>query len=168
MILLKRHEAMITAIDNNIILDVLIPGEPFCRSSKALLDRHVSEGQLIICEVVYAELAAWFSSEAQLKAFLMETGIRLVYANGKALYIAGSKWAAYTRKSNKTQFSCSKCGNNFEIICPQCSTKQAKRLHVLADFLIGAHAVVQADLMLTRDLGIYRTYFKDLKVEGSI
>ncbi len=159
---------MITAIDTNIILDVLIPGEPFCQSSKALLDKHVSEGQLIICEVVYAELAAWFSSETQLKSFLMETGIRLVYSNEKSLYLAGSKWAAYTRKSNKTLFSCSKCGSKFEVACPQCSTLQTKRLHVLADFLIGAHASVQADLMLTRDLGIYRTYFKDLKVEGSI
>lgn len=159
---------MITAIDTNIILDVLIPGEPFCQSSKALLDRYVSEGQLILCEVVYAELAAWFSSETQLKAFLMETGIRLVYSNEKALYIAGSKWATYTKKSNKALFSCSKCSNNFKVTCPQCSTMQAKRLHVLADFLIGAHAVVQADLMLTRDLGVYRTYFKGLKIESSI
>lgn len=159
---------MITAIDTNIILDILIPGEPFSRSSKALLDRHVAKGQLIICEVVYAELAAWFSSDTQMKAFLMETGIRLVYSNEKSLYIAGSKWAAYTRKSNKGLFFCSKCGNKFEVACPQRSTVQARRLHVLADFLIGAHAIVQADLILTRDLGIYRTYFKDLKVESSI
>ncbi len=43
-----------------------------------------------------------------------------------------------------------------------------KRLHELADFLIRSHAVAQADLMLTRDLGIYRTYFKDLKIKSSV
>ena len=49
---------MITAVDTNIILDVLIPGEPFGESSKELLDRHSSKGKLILCEVVFAELAA--------------------------------------------------------------------------------------------------------------
>jgi predicted nucleic acid-binding protein len=159
---------MITAVDTNIILDILIPGEPFCQSSKVLLDKYVSEGQLIICEVVYAELAAWFPSETQLKDFLMETGIRLIHSNEKSLSMAGAKWAAYTRKGNKNLFSCSKCGNRFEAACPQCSTVQTKRLHVLADFLIGAHASVQADLILTRDLGIYKTYFNNLKVKNSI
>jgi len=51
---------MITAVDTNILLDILIPDEPFSLSSKDLLDRHVSMGQLIICEVVYAELFQHF------------------------------------------------------------------------------------------------------------
>jgi hypothetical protein len=53
---------MITAVDTNIILDILIPDEPFGESSKQLLDRHLSEGKLILCEVVFAELAAYFPS----------------------------------------------------------------------------------------------------------
>ena len=159
---------MITAVDTNIILDVLIPGEPFSASSKAILDRHVSDGQLIICEVVYAELAAWFSSEKELKAFLAETGIRLIYSNEKSLYIAGTRWAEYARKGNKNRFVRSKCGTTFEANCPKCTMALTKRLHVLADFLIGAHALSHADCVLSRDLGIYKTYFRELKVVGSM
>jgi predicted nucleic acid-binding protein len=39
---------------------------------------------------------------------------------------------------------------------------------VLADFLIGAHALVQADCILSRDLGVYKTYFSNLTVIDSI
>jgi predicted nucleic acid-binding protein len=158
---------MITAVDTNIILDVLIPGEPFGASSKELLDRHLSKGKLILCEVVFAELAARFPAEEELASFLADTRMNLVYSNEKSLYMAGSKWAEYTRKSAKNQFSCGKCGHVFESTCPQCKANLTKRLHVLADFLIGAHALVQADCILSRDLGMYRTYFSDLTVIDS-
>ena len=137
---------MITAVDTNIILDILIPDEPFSLSSKVLLDRHVSMGQLIICEVVYAELASTFHSDNELKSFLVETGIRLTYSHEKSLYLAGTRWAEYARKKDKG----------------------TKRLHVLADFLIGAHALIHADCIISRDPVIYKTYFRDLKVVSSV
>ena len=159
---------MITAVDTNIILDVLIPGEPFGESSKELLYRHLSKGNLILCEVVFAELAARFPSEEELASFLADTRMILVYSNEKSLYMAGSRWAEYARKSAKNLFSCSKCGHAFETTCPQCKAVLTKRLHVLADFLIGTHALVQADCILSRDLGVYKTYFSDLTVIDSI
>ena len=159
---------MITAVDTNIILDVLIPGEPFGESSKELLDHHLSRGNLILCEVVFAELAARFPSEEELASFLADTRISLVHPNEKSLYMAGSRWAEYARKSAKNRFSCGKCGHAFEATCPKCKAALTKRLHVLADFLIGAHALVQADCILSRDIGMYRTYFSNLKVIDSI
>jgi predicted nucleic acid-binding protein len=159
---------MITAVDTNIILDVLIPGEPFSESSKELLDYYLSKGNLILCEVVFAELAARFTSEEELASFLADTRMNLVYSNEESLHMAGSRWAEYARKSVKNRFSCGKCGHAFEATCPQCKAILTKRLHVLADFLIGAHAFVQADCILSRDLGVYKTYFSGLKVIDSI
>lgn len=159
---------MKTAVDTNIILDILIPGEPFSASSKKLLDRYLSKGKLILCEVVLAELAAQFPTEQELKLFLSETWMRLEYSNEKSLYIAGTRWAHYAKKGIKDRFTCGQCGHIFEAACPQCSVVITKRLHVLADFQIGAHALVKADCLLSRDLGIYKTYFSDLKVVGSI
>jgi len=159
---------MITAVDTNIILDVLIPEEPFGESSKALLDCHLSKGKLILSEVVFAELAARIPSEEELRSFLADARISLVYSDENSLYLAGSRWAEYARKSAKNRFSCGKCGHAFEPSCPQCKAALTKRLHVLADFLIGAHALVQADCILSRDLGVYKTYFSDLTVIDSV
>jgi predicted nucleic acid-binding protein len=159
---------MITSVDTNIILDVLIPQEPFSESSKRLLERHLSQGNLVLCEVVLAELAAEFPSEENLGEFLSDTGMKLVHSSERALLLGGSRWAEYARKGARNQFLCGQCGGTFEVSCPQCRATVTKRLHVLADFLIGAHALIHADCLLSRDLGVYKTYFNDLTVVGSI
>ena len=88
---------MITSLDTNILLDVLIPDESHFQKSKKLLDEHFEKGQLIISEVVYAELASQFPTEKDIRAFLNDTGIRLVNSNEKALYMAGERWKQFIK-----------------------------------------------------------------------
>jgi hypothetical protein len=158
---------MTTAIDTNVILDLLIPGEPFRDSSKALLERQASEGALVICEVVYAELAAGFLESTDLEAFLLDTGIYLVATGKNALAVAGKRWAEYTRKRTSDRLTCASCGKVVEVSCPSCGVRIAKRTHVIADFLVAAHALSNADCLLTRDRGIYGRWFKGLRLVAS-
>ena len=72
---------------------------PFLCQQK-LLDEHVERGQLIISEIVYAELASLFSSEKELSAFLSDTGTKLTQSGEKALCIAGNRWNEYAKDKN--------------------------------------------------------------------
>jgi predicted nucleic acid-binding protein len=154
---------MITAIDTNILLDILIPDEAHSLSSKRLLDRCLEKGQLVICEVVYAELSSQFPSGGELRNFLSDTGIRLIYSSREALYLAGERWRTYTRKRERT-IQCLHCGEKVSVTCPKCGQAIVLRDRVLGDFIIGAHALLHAELLLTRDRGFYHTYFKELRI----
>lgn len=156
---------MITAIDTNILLDILIPDEAHLTSSKKILDEYLSRGQLIICELVYAELASQFSDERELHDFLSDTGIRMMPSNKEILYLAGKAWKEYAR-NRRIALQCYVCGKAIRITCPECKSVVKFRHHIISDFIIGAHALVHAKLLLSRDRGFYMTYFKDLKLAG--
>ncbi len=155
---------MISAIDTNILLDILIPDEAHSLNSKRLLDRCLGKGQLVICEIVYAELSSQFPSEGELRNFLSETGIRLIPSSREVLYLAGERWRMHTRKRERT-IQCSHCGGKISVTCPKCDKTVTLRDRILGDFIIGAHALLHAELFLTRDRGFYHTYFKELRIE---
>ena len=154
---------MITAVDTNVLLDILIPDEAFSRSSKELLDEYVSKGQLVICELVYSELSSQFSDEQDFRAFLSDTGIRLVPSSQHVLYLAGKTWRDYSN-NRKTLLQCPSCGKSISAVCPACKSSVKIRQHIISDFMIGAHAFDHAELLLSRDRGFYKTYFRGLKV----
>lgn len=128
---------MITAIDTNVMIDLLTDDPVHGESSRQLLIDAYDEGGLVICEVVYAELAPQFDSQSALDSVLKQLGIRRIQGGFDVAYRAGAKWSEY-RRSGGT------------------------RTRMIADFLIGAHASMHAGRLLTRDRGFYRSYFADL------
>ncbi len=152
---------MITAVDTNALLDLLVPGAPHGDESRRALAEAVHAGATVISEPVYAELSAHFPTQEELERFLADTGLRLVPSSGVALYRAGQAWSEYIRR-RRAGITCPQCGATQTARCQQCNAPVQPRQHVVADFIIGAHALVQAHRLLTRDRGYYAAYFPEL------
>jgi predicted nucleic acid-binding protein len=130
---------MITAVDTNALLDVLVPNEKFCDGSIRALETAASEGSLIICDLVYAELCIHFNTHGECDRFLEGSEIRVQALNSEAHFLASRVWRTYRKQGGQ-------------------------RTRILADFLIGAHAQMQASRLLSRDRGFYGKLFPQLSL----
>jgi predicted nucleic acid-binding protein len=130
---------MITAIDTNILLDILIPNEQFYETSGNALDEAAGLGSLIISDIVYAELCIQFEVQRDCDAFLEENQIRVQPLTREAHFLASRAWRAYRQQGGK-------------------------RTRILADFLIGAHAQIQSTRLISRDRGFYAKLFPSLQI----
>ena len=152
---------MITAADTNVLFDILLRDPDHGPRALESVREAARRDSIIIGEVVYAELAAGFPDASDLDPFLHQLRVQLVAAERPALQAAGRAWMAYSRRA-RTGILCADCGSSNRPTCRKCGSSLRGKQHLLADFLIGGHALMHADRLLTRDRRHFKRYFPGL------
>jgi len=130
---------VITAIDSNVLLDILRPNVEWAGASQAALEQASAVGSLVMCDLVYAEICGHFAGQGECDQFLADAEIRVESLTREASFLASLAWRAYRRRGGR-------------------------RVRILPDFLVGAHAQTQASQLLTRDERFYRPAFPRLRI----
>ena len=136
---------MRTAIDTNAI-SALFSVEPLVAEISAKLAEAYSAGGLTIAAPVYSELLAYEGMTGnRLDEFLSTTGISVDFQMDEEVWrLAGRRFAKHAARRRAARAG------------------QPRRL--VADFVIGAHALLHADRLLTLDVRLYKQDFPDLKI----
>ena len=136
---------MRSAIDTNIV-SALWSSEAKAVVVKSLLDNAADLGGLVICPVVYAELRGHPRATASyVDRFLDETGILVEWTLDRAIWqLAAERYEKYAIRKRKQK------------------SGEPKRL--IADFIVGAHALLRADVLLTLDPRPYCRDFPELSL----
>jgi predicted nucleic acid-binding protein len=127
-----------TAVDSSVLFDI-VKGASGAARAQAALESGLMRGSLCVCAVVVAELGRYFSQAQDLQDFLADCQIDYDPIGVQAAMEAARIMGEYAKN-------------------------KGPRDRVAPDFLIGAHAMVQTDALLTNDSGFFRHYFVNLQV----
>lgn len=129
---------MNAAVDSS-VLWAIFKGEP---AGKTWLERLIelrSNGDLLVCEIVWAETRPAFTSARAHADALDRLGVEFSPLDATAAAVAGELFNRYRRAGGVRQ-------------------------RILPDFLIGAHALSLGVPIATDDDGFFRKYFHGLNV----
>ena len=126
------------AVDSSVIVDLLADtGQP--DAAEAALREALARGPVVVCDVVVAEICSALRDGDQAMQALEEMGVAYSAVEQKSALRAGEMQRRHRSKSGAPPRS-------------------------IQDFIVGAHALLQCNALITRDAAFYRDYFKGLKV----
>lgn len=138
---------MSCAIDTNVLIDLVAGSSGSAADTAALLEREGRLGALVVSPPVYAECLAhpgW--RQRDVDSLLRETRIGVSWDLARHVWIrAGVRFAAYAARRRRS--------------------REGSPRRILADFLIGAHAVDVGALITYDDF--FTANFPELRVIGA-
>lgn len=124
-------------VDSNVLIDVTADDPVWREWSIAKLADAAARGEVAIDQIVVAEVGPSFDSLDRFRQRLDMLGIVILSMTDDAAFLAGQAFRRYKAGGGAAKM-------------------------ILADFLIGAHAVTLDATLLTRDRRFYVKYFPDL------
>jgi predicted nucleic acid-binding protein len=129
----------VIAVDSSVLLDVLTDDPRFADASETCLGEALAHNDLVVCDAVVAEVQTLLETRDTAMDTLALLGLRYLPTTEQAAVRAGHMQRRFRDRGGR-------------------------RERVVADFLIGAHALLQCSGLITRDEAFFRDYFKGLKV----
>jgi len=129
---------MIFSVDSSVLVELLSNAEHADAAEAALRDA-LAHGPVVVCDVVVAEVCSSLRDGDQAMQALEEMGVAYSVVEQKSAVRAGEMQRRYRARGGGRQ-------------------------RTVPDFIVGAHALLQCDALITRDAGFFRDYFKGLKV----
>ena len=127
------------AVDSSVLLDMLTEDPKFASASARAIEEALGSGGVVVCDAVVAEVQTMLATSESAMDVLNDLGLHYQPTTEHAAVRAGFMQRRFRDRGGR-------------------------RERVVADFLIGAHALLQCGGLITRDAGIFRDYFKGLKV----
>ena len=130
-------------VDTNVVIDLATNDSVWADWSQQQLDRAAERELLAINDIIYAELSVGYRRYQDVDALIARMGITLSAIPRRGLFLAGKAFQRYRRLGGT-------------------------RTGALADFFIGAHAVVTDTAVITRDPRRYLAYFPGIELIAPI
>lgn len=127
------------ALDSSVLIDILTGDPVHADASERCVGDALAREEVVVCDAVLAEVQAMLDTSASVMETLSSMGIRYLPTQEAAAMRAGHMNKRFRARGGQ-------------------------RERVVADFLVGAHALLQCHGLITRDESFFRDYFKGLKL----
>ena len=128
------------AVDSSVLIDIFEDRvEAWTDASVASVRDALKSGPVVVCDIVLAEVCTALKGGSEVLADIEAIGITYLPTEARAALRAGEMQRRYRQRGGQ-------------------------RERTIPDFLLGAHALLQCQGLISRDEGFFRDYFKGLKV----
>ena len=132
------------SVDSSVVVD-LLGNDERADAAEDALRRALALGPVVVCDIVVSEVGAGLGYGSNFVETLEEAGIHYSPTELRSAIRAGEMQRRYKQR-----------------LVSEGNRSSARRS--VPDFLIGAHALLQCNALITRDGSFFRDYFKGLRI----